>query len=106
RLADGPRSAAIGRMEHPRRLGPARRKPDVLRAVRHDATAAGGEASFSRQSSRQALVRKRSPVRASIIGHEQLEVTVYRIAQYDAGLLVPKCQGVEKSLRIGQCELL
>src|SRR5262249_7584263 len=65
-------------------------KPGILRAVRDQASSAGGEGAFAWQCRREAGRRERLPVLSTVACREELESTIDRIAKSDAIGVIPE----------------
>src|SRR5262249_5312222 len=104
-LANRPVFASILGMQDPRRFGSTRAEPDVVLAMRDQAGAAGSEGALVRQSRRQVLRRKPLPIRSTVIGEDQLKLSLYGVPQSDAVLVVPEGHGIKKALAVGVFEL-
>ena len=88
---------AVGGTEHPRRLGPAGHEPGVPVAAGDQAGAAGRERPLvGEDARRQVFFRERLPGLPAVVRGHQLEPPLNRVAQGEAGLLVPECEGVEE----------
>src|SRR5262249_6542003 len=96
RFAHLPGLAPVPGTKDPRRPGPPRREPDVLRAAGDEAAAAGREGPLAGQGRRQGLGRERLPAGAAVRGDDQLKLPLDRVAEGDAVLLVPEGDGVEE----------
>ena len=83
------------------RFRSARAEPDVVLAVRDEASAAGGEGSLVGQGHWQVLLRKPFPVLATVLGDDQEKSALDRVAEGNAVFVVPEGEGNQLSSGAG-----
>ena len=102
RRVDRPAPTPVGAAED---AAAARAEPGISVAVNHQARAAGGERALAGQGGRHSVGGGPVPGLAAVVGRQNDETSADRVAQGEAVVGVPECQGVEEALGVRVREL-
>ena len=104
RVVHRPGLTSVTGPEDTRDIGPSGSEPGVPITFDHQAGAAGGKRSLALPGRRHVLRRWFFPGHAAVIGRQDREPSVHRVAQYDPMVGIPERQRIQEAFRVGVLE--